>query len=199
VSKRTRARRRQREAKASKQLDRRPRRQISWKPIAGWGTVAVVGGLLAFALLAGGGGSSSAEGDPGLVALARSAGDGGQVQVYASNVHTVYHSTAPLPSSGEPRDDGRPTLVWFSGTWCTFCERMDPYAFETAEGYAERMVFVEKSVDHDRGAASRYGVRGTPTFVMVDATGGEVARFHFQGNAQDFAAAIEAALERAGA
>ncbi len=196
MSKRTRAQRRQREAKSARQQARQPRRSISWKPIVGWGTVTALGGLLAFALLAGGG--ESAEADPGLAALAREA-SGGEVQVYTGGVHTVYHSPAPLPSSDAPRGDGKPTLVWFSGTWCTFCERMEPFAIETAESFSERMVFVEKSVDHDRSAASRYGVRGTPTFVLIDAGGNEVARFHFQGSAQDFAAAIEAALGQAGA
>ena len=198
MSKRARAQRRQREAKSVRQQASRPRRRVSWKPIAGWGTLAAIGGLVAFALLSGVGGGGSAEADPALAALAREA-SGGEVQVYTGSAHTVYHSTAPLPVAAAPRDDGKPTLVWFSGTWCTFCERMESFALATAEGYGARMTFVEKSVDHDRSAASRFGVRGTPTFVLIDAAGNEVARFHYQRSPQDFAAAIEAALGQAGA
>ena len=197
MSKRARAQRRQRDAKSARQEARRPRRKISWKPIAGWATLAAIGGLVAFALVSGVGGGS-AEADPAIASLAREAG-GGDVQVYTGSAHTVYHSTAPLPAAAAPRGDGKPTLVWFSGTWCHFCEQMEPFAFETAEGFGERMAFVEKSVDHDRPAATRFGVRGTPTFVLIDAGGNEVARFHYQRSAQDFAAAIEAALGRVAA
>jgi predicted DsbA family dithiol-disulfide isomerase len=58
------------------------------------------------------------------------------------------------------------------------------------------MVFVEKSVDDDRNAASRYGIRGTPTFVLIDAAGQEVTRFGFQRDEQSFVTAIESALAR---
>ena len=76
---------------------------------------------------------------------------------------------------------------------------MEPWALETAGQFSDRMAFVEKSVDHDRSAASRYGIRGTPTFVLIDDAGNEVVRFHYQGNAGDFQQAIEAALAQAGA
>ncbi len=110
----------------------------------------------------------------------------------------MYHSVAPLPSDGAPRSDGKPTLVWFSGTWCEFCERMEPFAHQAASGFTDRLVFVEKSVD-DRSAAARYGVRGTPTFVLVDASGEEIARFGFQPTSAAFAQAIETALAQTGA
>jgi thiol-disulfide isomerase/thioredoxin len=109
----------------------------------------------------------------------------------------VYHSAAPLPSASAPRADGKPTLVWFSGTWCEYCEQMDSFAHETANGFAARMVFVEKSVDDDRSAASRYGIRGTPTFVLIDARGKELGRFGFQSSSAAFAQTIEAVLKRA--
>ena len=39
-----------------------------------------------------------------------------QVQIF-QGTHTVRHSTAPLPSADQPREDGRHTLVWYSATW----------------------------------------------------------------------------------
>lgn len=117
------------------------------------------------------------------------------VQLLQGGIHTVYHSPAPLPTSDSPRPDGRPTLVWFSGTWCDVCHKMEPYANATFKQFEDRLVFVEKSVDHDRPAASRYGVRGTPTFVLLDAQGKDVARFFYQPDAARLAQAVTRALE----
>jgi len=165
-----------------------------------WGKITLgVAALLAVAGLAyvavTGAGSSTV--NPQLEALARET-SGGEVRVLRGSAHTVYHSDATLPTSNEPRADGLPTLVWFSGTWCHFCERMDPFAWETASGFADQLIFLEKSVDHDRGAASRFGVRGSPTFVMLDARGREIARFFYQADPTSFASTIESALARVG-
>lgn len=119
---------------------------------------------------------------------------GTSIEVHRGSAHTVFHSTARLPSADEPSPDRRPTLVWFSGTGCHYCEQMGPFAHETAAAFAEQMRFVEKSVDHDRSAAAQYGVRGTPTFVLIDRSGRELTRFYFQANAAGFAEAIESAL-----
>jgi len=133
--------------------------------------------------------------DPATTSLARE-NAGGDVRVLTGAHHTVYHSTAPLPSTSALRADGKPTLVWFSGTWCEFCERMEPFAHETARTFTDRLAFVEKSVDDDWAAAARFGVRGTPTFVLIDAEGKEIARFGFQATASAFAQTIAAALAR---
>ncbi len=122
---------------------------------------------------------------------------GGGVVRYSGAHHTVYHSSAPLPDARTPAPDARPTLIWFSGTWCEYCEQMEPFAHSTAAALRERVRFVEKSVDHDRSAAARYAVRGTPTFVLIDGGGREIARFFFQPTPQAFTQAIDAALKRA--
>ena len=49
---------------------------------------------------------------------------GGDIQVLTGTRHTVYRSLAPLPTAQQPRADGKPTLVWFSGTSCEYCEQM---------------------------------------------------------------------------
>lgn len=160
--------------------------------------VLLIGGIAALIVLRGGSSDSSpAAADTAAAQVARENAGGGEVRVLTGSRHTVYHSAAPLPTESNPRADGRPVLVWFSGTWCDFCERMEPFAHPTASRFSERLVFLEKSVDHDRSAAVRYAVRGTPTFVLIDAAGREIARFGFQATAEAFAAAIEAALQRA--
>lgn len=123
---------------------------------------------------------------------------GTDVTVYSGRQHVVYHSDPPLPSTAAPRVDGQPTLVWFSAVWCPVCERMAPFAHETASEYRDRLVFIEKSIDEDRDSANRYGVRGTPTFIMLDEAGREVTRFHGQGDAASFGFQIEQALAALG-
>ncbi len=74
---------------------------------------------------------------------------------------------------------------------------MDSFAHQTAAEFAARMVFVEKAADRDVSAA-KYGVSDTPTFVLIDARGAEIARFGFEADRGQFGAAIEAALTAAG-
>jgi thioredoxin-related protein len=75
---------------------------------------------------------------------------------------------------------------------------MEPFAHEVMARYRDRVVFVEKSVDHDRDASLRYGIRGTPTFVLIDAGGNEILRFGFESTAEDFAQTVEQALAAGG-
>jgi thiol-disulfide isomerase/thioredoxin len=168
---------------------------FSWS-VVGWGAAGlVIVVLLGVAFLAGG---EPIAADPVTESLARS-NAGTEIEIYRGRAHTVYHSTEDLPSDEAPRADGQPTLVWFPATWCTVCERMAPFAHQVASEVRGDVRFVEKSVDHDRSAASRYGVRGTPTFVLIDARGKEIARFHAQLDPTSFAAAIESVIAQAGA
>ncbi len=167
-----------------------PRR---WKPLA-IAAAAIVVIAIGFWFMTTRG--SGAPATPAQLQLATANAAGAEVKVLTGSHHTVYHSMAPLPTSAAPRADGRPTLVWFSGTWCESCERMEPYAHATASKFTDRMVFAEKSVDDDKAATSRYAVRGTPTFVLIDANGKELGRFGFQTSEAAFVAAIEGALKR---
>ena len=178
-----------REAREQRQQQVR-RRSFNWKPFLGWGIAAVLVGGLGLVLLTSSGSSEVSD----ELAVAAAESSRGEVRVIRGSQHTVYHSEDPLPTRRVPQADGAPTLVWFSGTWCEFCERMDPFIHGVGTAFDDRMVFVEKSIDHDRSAASSYGVRGTPTFVMLDAEGNEQSRFHFQRNAEDLRQAIETAL-----
>ncbi len=154
--------------------------------VAALATVALVlVALGGFFLLRGGGSAAVA---PALAAEAQ-ANSGGPVRVL-NGVHTVFHSELPLPSAAAPRSDGRYTVVWFSGTWCEFCAQMQSYANDSAAKFRDRLVFMEKSVDDDASDASRFHVRGTPTFVVLDAHGNEVSRFGFQTTAAAFEALL---------
>ncbi len=133
----------------------------------------------------------------GELALATENASGGEIRVL-NGTHTVYHLEQELPTDVASRADGRPTLVWFSATWCTTCKSMEPFAHPTANGLADEVVFVEKAIDEEPDTAADYRVLGPPTFVLIDSRGEEVARFGHQRNAASFEQAIRAALEELG-
>ncbi len=161
-----------------------------------WGGVVAVLLVGAVAIYVASGKHSTA--NAATVEVARS-NAGGEVQAHTGPNHTVYEALAPLPTAASPRADGKPTLVWFSATTCEFCEKMQSFAHETAQGFTNRMSFVEKGLDAGGAAdASRYRIQGTPTFVLIDAKGKEITRFFFASSSAEFAAAITAALQRAG-
>lgn len=169
------------------------KKDSAWKTWLIGAAVVLVVGVVGFMAVSAA--NRKTEENPVTAATARE-NAGGEVSVLTGTHHTVYHSTAALPTAQKPRADGKPTLVWFSGTWCEYCERMEPFAHDTARQFSDRAVFVEKSVDEDRNAAAAYGIRGTPTFVLIDANGRELGRFGFQANAPAFSKAIESTLAR---
>ncbi len=73
---------------------------------------------------------------------------------------------------------------------------MEPWALDSAAAFKGRMAFVEKDVESD-GVAAKYGVRGTPTFILIDANGKELARFGYEASAAAFTARIEQSLAKA--
>ncbi len=191
MAKRSRSKQRR---QAERQRGQRQRR--AWRVPAMWaGGVAAVLFVGVFVVGLGGGGVAAS---PETLEIAEQIG-AGPVRIYRGSAHTVYHSEQPLPTRAAPSSDERPTLVWFSGTWCSFCERMEPWIWDAANEFSGEVVFVEKSIDHDRDAARSYGIRGSPIFVLIDGSGSEIARFGYVANAGDFARAVETALARVGA
>lgn len=180
-----------------------PKESSKGRPSQAWllaaGVAAVA--LVAIGVLMMGGSDDSSPGSAEAsieLTLATQNADDGAIRVLTGRAHTVYHSEDPLPSGESPRADGRPTLVWFSATWCTTCERMEPFAHATANRLTDELVFIEKSVDEESSTAARFRVLGTPTFVLIDSSGNEIARFGYQPDAGSFEAAIREALAQSG-
>lgn len=165
----------------------------NWKKWAGIGGALFAVAVIVYLAQSASGSSVSAD----TADLARQ-NAGSDVRVLQGSHHTVYHSDEPLPTSAQPRADGKASLVWFSGTWCERCEQMESYAHSTAAEFQRDILFIEKSVDHDESAANRYGVRGTPTFVLIDASGRELTRFSYLNNESEFRTTITKALKGAG-
>jgi thiol-disulfide isomerase/thioredoxin len=115
--------------------------------------------------------------------------DTGSVRIL-TGLHTVKHSTVPLPSAESPRADGKATLVWFSATWCEVCKSMEPIVAETTPKLAGKVEFVEKSIDEEPELVRRYHIPGTPTFVLIDSRGKEITRFFFDPDPDSFASRV---------
>jgi thiol:disulfide interchange protein len=56
------------------------------------------------------------------------------------------------------------------------------------------IVQVDVTTPHGRALATHHGVRGTPTYVLVDADGIERARLLGENSREDIAAAVERAF-----
>lgn len=118
------------------------------------------------------------------------------VQLVTGGVHTVRHLLRPLPTAAEPRADGLPTLVQFAATWCEVCHAMEPVMEHVRRQTTGRLVVVEKDVITDMNLARGFRVRGTPTFVLVDAHGRELGQLPPDLDARRFVANLERLLAR---
>jgi thioredoxin 1 len=69
----------------------------------------------------------------------------------------------------------KPVLVDFFAEWCGPCKMMSPILKEVKEALKEKIAIIKIDVDKNQSLASKYQVRGVPTFVLYRA-GKEVWR-----------------------
>ena len=60
-----------------------------------------------------------------------------------------------------------PVLVYFWAQWCSSCKKLQPIWDELAEQYGGRLKFVRVDIDGEPQLAAEYGIRSTPTLVLV--------------------------------
>ena len=74
----------------------------------------------------------------------------------------------------------RPVLIDFSTAWCGWCKKLDAEVFPRAEVVESLKKFVCAHLDAEVGEgetlAKKYGVRGFPTLLVLDAEGAEIDR-----------------------
>ena len=68
---------------------------------------------------------------------------------------------------------GQPALVWFHADWCHVCQQIKPAVAQMEQDWHGKVRLVRLNVDDPqvRNAASKYRVRGTPTFAFITKSG----------------------------
>ncbi|WP_327178052.1 thioredoxin [Streptomyces sp. NBC_01335] len=83
----------------------------------------------------------------------------------------MIHAEGVTEVTDETFDDevlgaGLPVLVEFTADWCGPCRQLAPVLSEIAREEADRLKIVQIDVDHNPGAAARYGVLSMPTLIV---------------------------------
>lgn len=114
-------------------------------------------------------------------------------------------------AKAEAAEKGRPILMDFTGSdWCPWCVRLDKEVFSKNDfkKYAREnlVLFIadfprgtklpKKEAAQNKELAEKYGVRGFPTVLLVDATGKEIARTGYQeGGAEEYVKHLQELLK----
>lgn len=61
-----------------------------------------------------------------------------------------------------------PVLLEFMSQYCMYCQRMRPVLDRLAQTSTDRLRVATVDIDTERGVAARYGVRATPTLLLLD-------------------------------
>lgn len=92
--------------------------------------------------------------------------------------------------------EGKPLLVFFTATWCTYCHQMEAQAFQQSAVIELARRFVCASVDADEEAAvcRQFRVRGFPTVQFLSPRGVPLNRLVGKQPAQRLLQEMQAAL-----
>jgi len=72
------------------------------------------------------------------------------------------------------RSTGKPVAILFLASWCGYCKKLEAQTLSNGQVQAELSNFTAMRLDPDgagRALATRYGVHGFPTVVILDANG----------------------------
>lgn len=96
------------------------------------------------------------------------------------------------------RQRGKPVFMDFSTPWCGWCGRLDREVFTdpTVISVSGQFVCIKVDANARRDLVGRYGVRGYPTAVMLDAGGREVHRIVGYRPARQYVLEMQRGLPR---
>jgi cytochrome c-type biogenesis protein len=89
-----------------------------------------------------------------------------------------------------------PAVVEITTRSCPICRRMEPVVAEAERGCATKVTRVLAEDPAGAEMVRRHGVRGVPTFLVLDASGREVKRLVGEQRADDLRRALELATAR---
>lgn len=71
------------------------------------------------------------------------------------------------------KTEGRPVMADFYTDWCGWCKKLDKDVYEDVDvnRLAEKFICVKVNCETDKGAFSKYGLKGYPTIIFFDAAG----------------------------
>lgn len=72
--------------------------------------------------------------------------------------------------------NGNPTLLDFSATWCGPCQMMAPVFVELEDTYGDMINFVTVDVDENPELTGEFNIEAVPTFIFLDENGKETER-----------------------
>lgn len=72
------------------------------------------------------------------------------------------------------KTEGKPVMADFYTDWCGWCKKLDKDVYEDASvnRLAEKFICVKVNCEVDKGAFSKYGLKGYPTIIFFNASGG---------------------------
>jgi len=100
----------------------------------------------------------------------------------------------------EARTGGKPVMIDFYTDWCGWCKKLDKdtYTDRTVNELAEDFICVKINADKSPYLATKYGVRGYPTIVFLNAKGGVEEQIVGYAGADKFAQVMNAVLRNVG-
>ncbi|MGQ9513966.1 MAG: thioredoxin [Thermoproteota archaeon] len=64
-------------------------------------------------------------------------------------------------------NSGKPVVADFWAEWCPPCRAMKPIFEKLAKDYSGRALFISVNIDKNPDLATRYGILGIPTFLVI--------------------------------
>lgn len=114
---------------------------------------------------------------------------------HTCDLPTVRAQDAVEQAAAAPMEGAQ--MLEFTSHDCPVCRRMRPVVEKLVSACTEldaRLVRVDVTSAHGRALADRYGIRGTPTYVLIDEQGVERARLLGESSSEELAAAVERAF-----
>jgi len=120
---------------------------------------------------------------------------GSSVLVQRGLIHFIADSTRGRQLA---KQQGLPCLLFFTAEWCTYCRQMETTTFAdpTISKLAQRFVCVLVDADREPEVCRQFAIDGYPTVQFLTNNGRSLHRLVGRQPPREFAAGMQAALER---